>query len=109
MATKPYPIHHENEIWTAPAELFAKGISLTGKNAAEFLGISKDTLLFHADDLGLTVLRKPPKGWRYFLMSELSRAKERIDTLSLDDLTRSRGGRRETPIFDTDRKKRRRR
>lgn len=83
--TKPYPIHHENDKWGAPDVFFVPGVSLSSGRAAAFLGVSRHTLIRYADELGLTVLRKPYTFHRYFLVSELKHLREVIDTLSTDD------------------------
>ena len=83
-----YPLYHENDVWLdIPEFVFSmKRIVLGTKNAAKFLGTSHMSLLKYADDLGLTVIRRPGSSRRYFLVSELTELREAMSSVTLDDL-----------------------
>ena len=91
--SEQYPSYHENDIWEdIPDYVFRlQSISLGTVNAAKFLGMSHMSLLKYADDLGLTVLRRPGNSRRYFLVSELKELKEAMNGVTLDDLRKGNG------------------
>ena len=71
------------------------GVSVGSVKAAKMFGMDRLTFLRYVDDLGLTVIRDSNYK-RYFLLTELARLKERIASLNVEDVRRSkRGGKHE--------------
>lgn len=93
MSEPYYPSFHEKEVYNVPEVFFNNGATLGTYNAAKYLGITYSALLRHADSFGLTVLRRQAgsRSWRYFLVSELSRLKNIMGTLSREDVIKAGG------------------
>ena len=84
-----YPREFRKEIWNAPRWIMKQDVSLSSGKAAEFLGMDRTSLVIHADALGLTVIRRPADRRIFFLKSEISDLKERIESLTYDDILKS--------------------
>lgn len=96
MPRNHYPRRFRREVWDPPAWVFAPGVTLSSGRAAKFLGIGKNgnrhILIKHADNYGLTVIRRGRDKRTYFLMSELKALKREMGEVTLRDVMRARKG-----------------
>jgi len=81
-----WPLIHENDVLNPPRWCFLPGMSMLSTPAARYLGISRPTLVRHADAYGLSVLREPITARRFFLVSELRELKRQMEEASIGDL-----------------------
>lgn len=84
-----YPTEFRKEVWNAPDWVMKKGVSMSSGKAAKFLGMTRSTLIKHADDYGLTVIRRQSDRSIFFLVSELERLEKEIHHLSYKDIIKA--------------------
>lgn len=84
-----YPDYHVNEVWDAPDWIFSSLYTVTPKEAARELGVSRPTLLKYSDALELTVYRNWNR-WRYYSRHEIMKLKEEAQERPLEEIMKQR-------------------
>ena len=84
-----YPQYHKNEVWDPPDWVFSSVYTMTPKEAARELGISRPTLVRYTDELGLTVYRNWNR-WRYYSRQEIMELKEEARSKSIQEVMKRR-------------------
>lgn len=80
-----YPQYHKNEVWDAPDWIFSSLYTMTPKEAAMELGVSRPTLVKYTDELGLTVYRNWNR-WRYYSRQEIMELKKEAREKSIQEI-----------------------
>jgi DNA-binding MurR/RpiR family transcriptional regulator len=80
-----YPDYHENEVWDPPEWVFSSVYTMTPREAARELGMSRPTLLKYSDALGLTVYRNWNR-WRYYSRHEIMQLKKEAQERSIQEI-----------------------
>ena len=88
MAHKPYISAHKKDLCNPPLWALSEHFSLPIGEAAKRLGVSSITLNRHADEWGLTVIRRSDRA-RFFLISELDALAEGGKKLDADTIRRA--------------------
>lgn len=91
---KVVPLSFKKEVHNAADWVFLTCTSMGVPKAARYLGIGYHCLLKNVDRFGLTVVYRNRGGKsgrvdKYFLVSELKRLKEKIESLSFEDALKS--------------------
>lgn len=93
MSDLPYPERHAREVCNAGRWVYVPGVTLGSVKAARMLNMSRVTLLKYADAMGLTVIRDASMR-RYFLVSELLRVRQEMESVGRRDVEKSVRGKR---------------
>lgn len=84
-----YPEYHQNEVWDVPQWVFSSVYTMTPKEAARELGVSRPTLIKYSDELGLTVYRNWNR-WRFYSRHEIMQLKKEAAEKSIQEIANRR-------------------